>query len=228
MMSQDLKESMLEYYTHCAQEFDEKYKGRGSASILDPQACQDEVVILSDIVKATCSGNLLDMACGTAFWLPHYASNCYHITLFDQSYGMLVQAQNRAASIGVSDLITTISGDALSYQFRENQFDIVLVAFLISHFTADQEARFFRMLKSIIKPNGKVLVLDSVWSNTHSQNRKKEGIQRRSIGNGREFLVYKKYFTKKDLSSFITKYSVELSVGYFGKLFFAAHGVIEK
>ena len=205
MMSLDLKESMLEYYTHCAQEFDEKYKGRGSESILDPQACQDEVLILSDIVKATCSGNLLDMACGTAFWLPHYASNCYHITLFDQSYGMLVQAQNRAASIGVSDLITTISGDALSYQFRENQFDIVLVAFLISHFTADQEARFFQMLKSIIKPNGKVLVLDSVWSDTHGQNRKKEGIQRRSIGNGREFQVYKKYFTKKDLSSFHTK-----------------------
>ncbi len=84
------------------------------------------------------------------------------------------------------------------------------------------------MLKSIIKPNGKVLVLDSVWSGTHGQNRKKEGIQRRSIGNGREFQVYKKYFTKKDLSSFITKYSVELSVGYFGKLFFAAHAVIEK
>ncbi|HIB32425.1 MAG TPA: class I SAM-dependent methyltransferase [Candidatus Marinimicrobia bacterium] len=228
MMNQDLKGTMLEYYTHRAAEFDEKYKGRGPASILDPQAYQDEVKILSDIVRATCSGNLLDMACGTAFWLPHYAGNCSHITLFDQSEGMLSHARDRAVSLGIIEQTAMISGDALSYQFSENTFDMVLVAFLISHFTDDQEARFFRMLKSIIKPNGKVLVLDSVWSDARGQARKKEGIQSRSIGDGREFQVYKKYFTEQDLSLFIKKHGIGLSVGYFGRLFFAANAVIKK
>ena len=228
MMNQNLKESMFEYYALRSSEFDEIYLGRGPASISDPQAYQDEVIILSDIVKRTCSGNLLDMACGTAFWLTHYASNCLHITLFDQSQEMLVHAQNRAVSIGVTDRTTAISGNALSYQFRKDQFDTILIAFLISHFTTDQEVRFFRMLKSIIKPNGQILILDSVWNDTRGQTRNKEGLQERSLADGSEFQIYKKYFNENDLSSFITKHGIELSVEYFGKVFFAAHAVIKK
>lgn len=227
-MNQNLEESTLEYFTQRASEFDKKYLGPGPVSISDPQAFRNEVRALSKVVNETCSGNLLDMACGTAFWLPHYAGNCLHITLFDQSHKMLVHAQNRAVSIGVTDRTTAISGDALSYKFREDQFDTVLVAFIISHFTANQNARFFRMLKSTIKPNGQILILDSVWNETRGQTRKKEGLQNRRLSDGNEFQIYKKYFTEKDLLSFNTKYGIGLSVEYFGKVFFAARAVIKK
>ena len=124
MMDQDLQASMIEYYTHRASEFDEKYKGCRPLSILDPQTYEHEVKMLSETVKESCAGVLLDMACGTAFWLPHYAGNCSHITLFDQSEEMLSHARDRAASLGIIDQTVMILGDALSYQFSENRFDL--------------------------------------------------------------------------------------------------------
>ena len=228
MMDQDLQASMIEYYTHRASEFDEKYKGCRPLSILDPQTYEHEVKMLSETVKESCAGVLLDMACGTAFWLPHYAGNCSHITLFDQSEEMLSHARDRAASLGIIDQTAMILGDALSYQFSENRFDTVLVAFLISHFTEDQEASFFQILRSTVKPNGKILILDSVWNDAYAHTHKKTGIQGRSTGDGREFQVYKKYFTEDDLSLFITKHGIELSIEYFGRSYFAATTVIKK
>jgi len=225
-MDQDLQASMIEYYTHRASEFDEKYKGCRPLSILDPQTYEHEVKMLSETVKKSCDGVLLDMACGTAFWLPHYAGNCSHITLFDQSEEMLSHARDRADSLGIINQTDLVLGDALSYQFSENRFDTVLVAFLISHFTEDQETSFFQILRSIVKPKGKILILDSVWNDAYANTHKKTGIQDRRTGDGREFQVYKKYFTEDDLSLFITKHGIELSIGYFGRSYFAATTVI--
>ena len=84
------------------------------------------------------------------------------------------------------------------------------------------------MLRSIVKPNGKILILDSVWNDAYANTHKKTGIQERRTGDGREFQVYKKYFTEEDLSLFITKHGIELSIGYFGRSYFAASTVIKK
>ena len=227
-MNQDLTRSMFEYYAQRAPEFDDVYLGDRPASISDPQVYRDEVKILSSIIKRTCSGNLIDIACGTAFWLPHYAGNCSHITLFDQSMEMLTEAQDRAASVGVADRTTVLSGDALTHQFEQDKFDTAVVAFLLSHFTAEQEAQFFRMLTSAVKPNGRVLILDSVWSDARAQTRKKEGPQKRILADGREFKVYKKYFDEIDLSSMTTTHGIGLKVEYFGKVFFAARATIKE
>ena len=39
---------------------------------------------------------VLDLACGTGFWFPHYAEHCTAVTMFDQSAGMLEQARRKA------------------------------------------------------------------------------------------------------------------------------------
>lgn len=49
--------------------------------------------MLEGIVAGVVHGRLLDLACGTAYWLPHYAANCPRITLFDQSDRMLAEAR---------------------------------------------------------------------------------------------------------------------------------------
>lgn len=69
-MSVNLKQSMLDYYRERAIEYDDVYQGKGPASISEPKAYISEVAILSDIVTRTLSGNIIDIACGTAFWRP--------------------------------------------------------------------------------------------------------------------------------------------------------------
>ena len=84
------------------------------------------------------------------------------------------------------------------------------------------------MLKSAIRPKGQVLILDSAWSDARALTRKKEGPQKRSLADGREYLIYKKYIDENDLSSMVATHGIGLTIEHFGKVFFAARGAIEK
>jgi len=221
-MDQDLKQSMFEYYRERVPEYDEVYEGRGPASISEPEAYTSEVEILRGIVEGTCSGDLLDIACGTAFWLPSYAVQVSHVTLFDQSQEMLDAARLRAKSANILDRCGFVRGDLFDQEFDGGQFDSALVGFLISHFMTEQEAAFFSRLKSVLKPGGVFLILDSVWTESRSRMREKEGPQVRTLNDGREFRIYKKYFDENDLVRMQDAHGMELVLEHFGGAFFAA------
>ena len=85
-MDFDFRRRMLDYYNERAPEDEEAYTlGTGTASIPDPEVFRAEATALSGIVRTFAMGRLIDLACGTAYWLPHYADSCFQITLFDQS-----------------------------------------------------------------------------------------------------------------------------------------------
>lgn len=223
-MNQDLKQSMFEYYRERVPEYDEVYQGKGPASVSKPDAYSSEVVILYDIIKHTLSGDLIDIACGTAFWLPSYARAIRHVTLLDQSPEMLNAARARAESAGVLDCSTLLRGDIFHLDLDHGPFDCALIGFLISHFTSQQETQFFQTLRSVLNPNGRFLILDSVWTEARAKVREKEGPQERSLNDGRRFQIYKKYFDEKDLVLMQDKHRIDLLTGHFGKAFFASQG----
>ena len=84
-MDSDLRQRMLTYYDERAPEYEEAYTlgGTGTASIPDPEIFKAEARALAGIVGRFAHGRLMDLACGTAYWLPHYAPNCSRMTLFD-------------------------------------------------------------------------------------------------------------------------------------------------
>ncbi len=227
-MNNDLKQSMLEYYQARVAEYDEVYQGKGPASISEPEAYTSEVEILSGIVRRECRGDLIDIGCGTAFWLPFYAESCSQITLFDQSDEMLAAANRRAASLGATGRTRSVCGDVLRHDFKDARFDSALVAFLLSHFTSAEEHAFFRKLKSILTREGTFLILDSVWTDARARARQKEGPQERSLNDGRTFQIYKKYFDERDLLSMQDAHGMDLVTGHFGKAFFASRGKFRK
>ncbi len=75
---------VAQYYDGRANEYDELYEGKGPA-FPDPEAYKDDVKRIREIAHDFGRGHLIDIACGTGFWLPYYASNCAEITLVDQS-----------------------------------------------------------------------------------------------------------------------------------------------
>src|SRR5436190_19458030 len=92
-MDTDLRRRMLDYYNERAPEYEEAYtRGTGTASVRDPAVFTTEISQLPDVVRRFAHGRLIDLACGSAYWLPHYADLCSHITLFDQSERMLEEA----------------------------------------------------------------------------------------------------------------------------------------
>jgi SAM-dependent methyltransferase len=223
-MNTDLIRSMSQYYRERVPEYDEVYRGRGPASISEPDTYEHEVAILSDVVRRTLSGNLIDLACGTAFWLPGYAVNIDRVTLLDQSHEMLAAARARAESAGILDRSTVVCGDVFNRRIETGPFDWALVGFLISHFTSEQEACFFRVLRPLLKPGGGFLVLDSVWTKARARVRNKEGPQERRLKDGRRFRIYKKYFEERDLMAMEEIHSITLVTEYFGTAFFTSRG----
>lgn len=104
----------------------------------------------------------------------------------------------------------------------------VLVGFLLSHFTSEQEDRFLRKAAALVKPDGTILILDSVWNDARARVRKKEGTQVRELSDGRRYEIYKKYFDENDLDVMARTHGIDLDIEYFGKVYFAATGKIVK
>jgi len=113
-MKKSLKYSMFKYYDERAKEYDEIYTlGKGPASINDPRVYMEETKTLQRIVNRMCRGKLLDIPCGTAFWLTSYAEKCSSVHLFDQSDNMLDQAKLKALQAGIADRCSYFVGDLL-------------------------------------------------------------------------------------------------------------------
>ena len=224
-MDNSLKESMFQYYDERASEYDEIYLyGKGTTSISDSKAYIEETDILKTVVNDICFGSLLDIPSGTAFWLPAYADKCDSIMLVDQSKEMLAISRNRAEQYGIGDRCEIAHGDIFDIDLPHNKCDTILTGFFISHLTEQEESVFIPRVKDSLNSRGKILILDSAWSQKRAATRKKEGKQVRRLNDGSQFNIYKKYFEISDIDAFGKKYNLKMEIHHFGLTFCAFSG----
>ena len=223
-MDRHLRQSMNEYYNERAAEFDEIYTlGKPPGSATDPELYRQEAGALANLVHEYCRGGLLDIPCGTGYWLTFYAANCSAITLVDQSENMLGECREKVASHGVKAITEFIRGDALEVPLKGRTYDSVLVGFFLSHVTDTQIELFFRKLRDVLEPGGRVLILDSNWSRFRG-SRSKEGTTVRTLNDGRQFEIYKRYFEGADFDRMSAACEMDFTVRYEGKLYLGVTG----
>jgi demethylmenaquinone methyltransferase/2-methoxy-6-polyprenyl-1,4-benzoquinol methylase len=217
---------MLTYYDERAPEYEEAYTlGTGTASIPDPEVFKAEARVLADIVGRIPRGRIMDLACGTAYWLPHYAPNCPRITLFDQSDKMLTEARTKANQLGIDDRCAFVRGDFFEHEFDQNSCDTALVGFFLSHLTEGlQERLLFDALRTMLAFDGRFLILDSAWSPERSKFNAKVERQSRRLNDGTTFEIYKRYCDQDDISRWARDYDVKLRIEHFGPAFYAVSG----
>jgi len=220
MIHADESHELLRYYDERAPEYDEIYMGRGPG-IPHPEAYSQDVAAITSICSRYGCGRLVDIGCGTCFWLPYYARNCAEITLIDQSQRMLVQCQTRVAQLDTAVKVNYIKGDFFGLRFFTEAFDSAVVAFFVSHLNEEQESVFFGKIRRWLKPRARILWIDGSWSEMRRQYREKEGIQSRRSKNGREYRIFKKYFTNDDAVRILNTYALDLVTIYTGDVFFA-------
>jgi len=224
-MDSYLRQSMFRYYDERAPEYEEAYLlGTGTASICDPGVFQAEASLLGHIVERFGHGRIIDVACGTAYWLPRYARRCSHITLLDQSEKMLDESKRKAATLGVLDRCSIVRADFFDYQFALRSYDSALIGFLFSHLTDEHERLVFTRLKTLLDEDGEFLILDSAWSTERAQFNTKVEHQERQLNDGKRFEIYKRYFDEGDIRGWGDKYNVALRVEHFGTAFLAVSG----
>jgi demethylmenaquinone methyltransferase/2-methoxy-6-polyprenyl-1,4-benzoquinol methylase len=216
---------MLRYYDERAPEYEEAYVlGTGTASMADPEIFRREAMLLAGIVERFARGRLVDLACGTAYWLPHYAARCPSVTLIDQSPRMLDECRAKIAKLDAADRVSMVQGDVLEHPFGPGAFDSALVGFLISHLTEEQEQRLFERLREMLDAGARFLILDSAWSSERARVNAKVERQERRLNDGSLFQVYKRYLDRRDIHEWATKHRVATSIEHFGAAFVAVSG----
>jgi len=225
-MDSDLRRRMLAYYDERAPEYEEAYTlGTGTASIPDPEVFKAEARVLGGIVGQIAHGRIMDLACGTAYWLPHYAANCSRITLFDQSDRMLDEARAKASAQGVLARCELVRGDFFDHDFPRHSHDAALVGFFLSHLTEAQERILFDALRTLLDPAGRFLILDSAWTPERAKFNSKTERQSRRLNDGTPFEIYKRYCDRDDISRWAQEHDIVPRIAHFGPAFYAVSGM---
>jgi ubiquinone/menaquinone biosynthesis C-methylase UbiE len=224
-MDADLRRSMLRYYDERAAEYEEAYVlGTGTASIPDPDVFRREASVLAGIVERFARGRMVDLACGTGFWLPHYAARCSSITLIDQAPRMLDECRKRVGALDAEGRTEIVHADVFEHPVRPHAWDSVLIGFLISHLTDREETQLFERVKRMLDTDGRFLILESAWSPERARFNQKIEWQERRVNDGTRFTVYKRYFDQKDVAEWAAKYGGTVSIEHFGTAFLAVSG----
>jgi ubiquinone/menaquinone biosynthesis C-methylase UbiE len=222
-MDEQLVQEMLLYYDERAEEYDDVYRGAGPAIRRYADKYQQNTAEVCEIVAGFGRGHLIDIACGTGFWAPHYARNCERFTFVDQSTGMLAECRKRIKRLGLSSVSRFVQGNVLEVALEPAAYDCALVGFLLSHFTPEQGDTFFQKLKAILKPTAQVMVIDSYWSERRrAGGKKRAGEQERILNDGRPFKIYKKYFDESDIEEMLARHHFTCTSLHVGDMFIAA------
>ena len=217
-MDDGLRDRMLAYYNERASEYEEAYtRGTGTASITDPAVFTTEIAVLEGIVRGFGRGHLLDVACGTGYWLPHYIANCSRVTLFDQSEQMLAECESKVARLSGPGRCSLVRGDVFDYEFPPFAHDSALVGFLFSHLSEEQERLFMEVLRRTLRPDARVLILESAWTDLRAKFNEKAGRQLRRLNDGTEFHIYKRYMSREDIAAWDRKYGLTSNIEHFGE-----------
>jgi SAM-dependent methyltransferase len=216
-MNPALRQTMLVYYNERAPEYEEAYKlGTGTASITDPTVFTTEITTLAEVVGDFGNGHLIDLACGTGYWLPHYIVNCSRVTLFDQSQNMLAECGRKVAAVGVANRCALVRGDVFDFDFAPGVYDCALIGFLLSHLSEPDEAALFERVRTMLRPSGRFLILDSAWTELRAKFNRKEERQERRLNDGTRFEIYKRYLDREDVTRWEETYHLTACVEHFG------------
>ena len=142
---------MFAYYDARAGGYDDFYHGKGAA--IGPLS--SEYPIDAGAIAAMLSsfghGDVLDLACGTGFWLSAYGCNARSITLVDQSAPALARCAQRINALALQGVACVVRGDIFHVPLVDSGFDACVLGFILSHL-ADPRSKIKPKWKFLRRP----------------------------------------------------------------------------
>lgn len=216
-----LLEEQKQYYRERAPEYDDWWYRRGRYDLGDEHRSvweSDQDVLKQRLELFLPARSLLELAAGTGTWTEQLALGTEQLTAVDSSAEVLDINRAKTAAISTSAPVEYIEADIFEIELGRT-FEAIFFSFWLSHVPDDRFEAFWSTVDRHLDPGGRVCIFDSahpivvheaqgdgsndvhVVSTGTSVNDLMTGIATRTLSDGREFDIVKRYWHPTELDN---------------------------
>jgi SAM-dependent methyltransferase len=201
------------YYAERAPEYDDWWyrRGRYTRDAEHERRWWDDVAELEQRLRSFApSGDILELAAGTGIWTRRL------VPVADRVVAVDANAETLALNTPAAELVVA---DIFSWQ-PPQQFDVVFFSFWLSHVPEERFAEFWSLVRTALKPDGRVFLIDSGPPEVAGDGE----LQVRQLADGREFTIVKRFWQPDELAERVAELGFELDLELTGNGFFLDGG----
>jgi ubiquinone/menaquinone biosynthesis C-methylase UbiE len=189
--------TLLKYYASRAPEYEQIYYRDAPQR---RRELDDEAKRLTRLVGGC---TVLDLACGTGYWLERMAQTARSITAVDISSEMIHEARRKTLACPVE----FIQADMYHLPLSADAYDRVTLGFWLSHHPRQLYGQLFTLLLTFLKEDGLIWMIDNnppaegLTHNSVGRDEHGNNLIKRKLLSGEEFVIIKNYFERDGLKA---------------------------
>ena len=188
-----------DYYSARAPEYDDWWFRRARYSV-DAESKEewfaDVAELEAELERFAPRGDVLELAAGTGLWTRHLVRYADRVTAVDAVPEVL--ELNRAKVGAAADYVLA---DVFGWE-PPRAFDVCFFAFWLSHVPSGRFEAFWQLVNRALKPDGRVFLIDNAHLGDPRHLVRASGeVARRSVADGREFDIVKRFWEPAELES---------------------------
>lgn len=213
-----LLEEQKQYYRERAPEYDDWWYRRGFYDQGDEHRSvweSDQAVLRQRLASFLPARSLLELAAGTGTWTEALAVGADQVTAVDSSAEVLEINRQKTAALATSAPVEYIEADIFALDLGRT-FEAIFFSFWLSHVPDDRFEEFWSTVDRHLAPDGRVCIFDSAHpivaheaegagsTDAHvvsSGNELTTGVITRTLSDGREFDIVKRYWHPTELDN---------------------------
>ncbi|MFT7475402.1 MAG: ubiquinone/menaquinone biosynthesis C-methylase UbiE [Verrucomicrobiales bacterium] len=216
-----LLEGQKQYYRERAPEYDDWWYRRGRYDLGNEHTAVwdfDKDVLKQRLESFLPARSLLELAAGTGTWTEILAMGTEQLTVVDSSAEVLDINRAKIAALSTPASVEFVEADIFQLDLGRT-FEAIFFSFWLSHVPDDRFEEFWAMVDRHLVPGGRVCIVDSahpisvhdaqgdgandvhVVSSGTSVNDLMTGTATRTLADGREFEIVKRYWHPTELDN---------------------------
>jgi 2-polyprenyl-3-methyl-5-hydroxy-6-metoxy-1,4-benzoquinol methylase len=215
----DLLEGQLAYYRARAGEYDEWFLRQGRhdrGPEWNRRWLSEMEQVRGELERFQPAGEVLELACGTGLWTTQLAHHASGITAVDASPEVLEINHARLQESLLQTPVNYILADLFDWR-PDGAYDVVFFGFWLSHVPPRRFAAFWELVRSALRPGGRVFFVDSLATETPEERDRRERTPEdhttvRQLNDGREFRIVKVFYDPEVLEARLSEMGWRLSV----------------
>ena len=211
----DILAEQKRYYAERAPEYDDWWYRRGRYT-RDPEREHRWLVDVAELEERLQSfaprGDVLELAAGTGIWTRRLVPAADRVLAVDAN------AETLALNTPAAELVVA---DIFSWR-PPQQFDVVFFSFWLSHVPEKRFAEFWALVRSALRPGGRVFLIDSGPPEVAGEGE----LQVRQLADGREFTIVKRFWQPDELTERVAGFGFELDLELTGNDLFLSGGSV--